>query len=197
MSNGILSKVTAKTAAEIVPHCPLDEAARKLLRPEHTPSQYLTLLLEQSLDLDAIRFLAYALPKREAVWWACACVRSLQGGKSSAPAGGAVEAAEKWAAQPSEENRRAAFAASEAVGLADPAGCAAVAAFWSGGSLAPPNVPAVPPGEHLTAHGVAGAVMMAAVFVEPARAAEKQRAFVKLGIDVAGGVNRWKEPASR
>lgn len=193
MSNSILTRVAAKTAAEICQHCPLGEAAQKLLRSNLTPSQYLNALTEQQLDVDAIRFLAYALPKREAVWWACVCVRKAQGGTLSSAAATALQAAEKWAADPSEDHRRAAMAASQAAGLAEPAGCAAAAAFWSGGSLAPPNLPVVPPGEHLTAHGVASAVLLAAVLTEPARAPEKQRAFVKLGLDVASGANRWKE----
>ncbi len=197
MSNSTLAKVSAGTAAEIVRHFPLGEAARKLLRPEYTPSQYLAALMEQQLDLDAIRFLAYALPKREAVWWACACARRAHGTAPPAAAAAALQAAEKWTADPSEDNRRAAQSASEAVGLSDPAGCAAAAAFWSGGSLAPANLPVVPPGEHLTAHGVAGAVLLAAVLTEPARAAEKHRSFVKLGLEVASGGNRWKEPAPK
>ena len=65
------------------------------------------------------------------------------------------------------------------------------AAFWSGGSLAPANVPAVPPGETLTAQAAAGAAMSAAALTEPAKAAEKHRKFLALGIDVANGKNQW------
>jgi hypothetical protein len=99
-------------------------------------------------------------------------------------------------ADPTEENRRAAHAAAEAAGLAHPAGCAAMACFWSGGSLAPANLPVVPPGEHLTAHGAAGAVMLAAV-TEPAKAAERQARFLALGLEVAAGTRRWKEPGGK
>jgi hypothetical protein len=197
MSNGTLARVAAKTAAEVCTHCPLDDAAKKLLRPEWTPAQYLASLMESHLEMDAIRFLAHALPKREAVWWACLCVRSVHGPTPPAATAAALQAAEKWVADPSEDHRRAAMAAADAVGLADPAGCAAAAGFWSGGSLAPPNAPVVPPGEHLTAHGVAGAVLLAAVLTEPAKAPDKHRAFLKLGLDVAGGANRWKEPSPK
>ncbi len=91
--------------------------------------------------------------------------------------------------------RRAAQAAAEVAGLEAPAGCAAMAAFWSGGSLGPPNVPVVPPGDTLTAHGAGGAVMLAAVKREPEKAAERHRKFIAMGMDVAGGTNRWKEGA--
>jgi hypothetical protein len=197
MSNGTLAKVASKTAAEVCGRFPVGEAAAKLLRAELSPAQYLAALMEQHLYLDAIRFLAFALPKREAVWWACCCARSAHGSACPASAEAALHTAEKWLADPSEDNRRAAMPAAEAAGMGDPAGCAAAACFWSGGSLAPPNLPAVPPGEHLTAHGVAGAVMLAAVLAQPERAAEKHHRFLTLGLEVANGAHRWKETTSR
>jgi hypothetical protein len=195
MSNAILAKVEAKTAAEVCQRFSLAEAARKLLRPDLTPVQYLAALMEQHLYSDAIRFLAYALPKREAVSWACGCIRSMHDSTDTA-AEAALQAAEKWVADPSDPNRRAAMPAAQAVGLAHPAGCAAAACFWSGGSLAPPDLPPVAPAAHLTAHVVAASLLLAAVRSEPARAAEKFRQFLQLGLDVAGGVNRWMDGRS-
>jgi hypothetical protein len=197
MSSNGLAKVTAKTAAEVCKHFPLDEEAKKLLRDGLTPAQFLTALIEKQQFPDAVRFLAHALPKREAVWWACLCARAVAGSNLPPPIAAALQAAEKWVVDPSEENRRAAMPAAEAAEFKTPAGCAAVAAFWSGGSLGPPNVPAIPPGEYLTAHGVAGAVMLAAVQSEPEKAPEKYRKFLAQGIEVANGVNRWKETGAK
>jgi hypothetical protein len=193
MSNGPWTKVTAKTAAEVCKLCPLGDEAKALLRDGQTPKQLFDLLLEKKLHLDAIRLLAAALPKREAVWWACLCARQAHGTNPPAKVAAALAAAEKWVADPSEENRRAAQAAAEAAEMKTPAGCAAMAAFWSGGSLGPTHVPAVPPGEQLTGHGVSGAVMLAAVLNQPEKAAEKHRSFLDLGVNVASGTNRWKE----
>jgi hypothetical protein len=192
MSTGGLAKVAAKTAAEACKDCPLGDEAKKLLRDGMAPRPFLDALLEKQLYPDAARFLAHALPKREAVWWACLCARQAHGASPPPPVGPALAAAEKWASDPSEDNRRAAQAAAQAAGLGAPAGCAAMAAFFSGGSLAPPNAPVVPPGEHLTAHAAAGAVMLAAVLVEPQKAPEKYRKFFAVGIDVGNGVNKWK-----
>jgi hypothetical protein len=100
-------------------------------------------------------------------------------------------------ADPSEENRRAAHSAAEAAGYGTPAGCAAAAAFWSGGSLGPPNVPPIPPGEHLTAHGASCAVMLAAVATEPEKAPVKLRAALGLGLEIASGTYPWPEPAPK
>ncbi|HVS36023.1 MAG TPA: hypothetical protein VMS17_10625 [Gemmataceae bacterium] len=198
MSNGGLAKATAKTAADVVgaglprPYFPLGDEAKKLLRDGMAPRAFLDVLIEKQQFPDAVRFLAHALPKREAVWWACLCARQAYGASPPAPMGPALTAAEKWVSDPSEPNRRAAHTAAEAAGMGAPAGCAAMAAFFSGGSLAPPNAPAVPPGEHLTAHAAAGAVMLAAVMTEPQKAPEKYRKFFALGIDVGNGVNKWK-----
>jgi hypothetical protein len=68
-----------------------------------------------------------------------------------------------------------------------------MAAFWSGGSLAPPESPAVPPAANLTAKAVAGAVMLAAVVPDPVQAPEKYRHFFDLGVDIAcGGKGKLK-----
>jgi hypothetical protein len=195
MSSSTLAKVTAKTAAEVCKTFPLGDDAKTLLRDGMTPPQFLAALTNKQLAVDAVRFLAHALPKREAVWWACLCTRAALGTAAEPAMAAAVQAAEKWVGDPSEDNRRAAGAAAEAAGMSNPAGCAAMAAFWSGGSLAPPKLPVVPPGEHLTGHGVAGAVLLAAVLTEPQKAAEKHRRFLALGAEVADGANRWKEPA--
>jgi hypothetical protein len=50
----------------------------------------------------------------------------------------------------------------------------------------------VPPGEYLTAHGAAGAILLAAVQTEPAKAPEKYRKFLAVGVEVASGANKWK-----
>ncbi len=196
MNNDTLAKVAAKTAGEVCQHFPLGEEAKKLLRDDLTPRRYLDLLLDKQQYPDAVRFLAHALAKREAVWWACLCARSVAGTSPPPKIAAALRAAETWAADPSEDNRRAAMPAAESAEFGTPAGCAAAAAFWSGGSLGPPNVPVIPPGEYLTAHGVAGAVMLAAV-TEPAKAADKHRQFLALGIAVANGGHRWQEALTK
>jgi hypothetical protein len=197
MSNGELAKVTAKTATEVCEHFPLGEEARKLLRDELTPWEYFDLLLQAQHYPDAIRFLAYALPKREAVWWACLCARNVSGTPPPSQIAAALEAAERWVADQTEENRRAAMPAAEAAEFRTPAGCAAVAAFWSGGSLGPPDLPVIPPGEYLTAHAVASTVMLAAVLMEPENAVEKYRTFLTQGIEVANDIHGGSSPLAK
>jgi hypothetical protein len=182
-----------KSAAEISRLFVLGKEAKQLLGEGLTARQYLELLIDKKHYLDATSFLAYLLPTREAVWWACLCVRSEAGDHPPAPITAAVDAAEKWVQQPNEDNRLAALPAAELARFGTPAGCAAVAVYWSGGSIAPAPVPPVAPAEYLTAHTVAGAIMLAAVISEPAKAFEKYRRFLAWGIEVADGARRWPE----
>lgn len=174
------------------PSGPPDPAAARSQGPG-IPAQELARLIEHRLHPDAVLLVAGVLPRREAVWWACRCVRLAHGPNPPAAVAAALQAAERWAADPSEDHRRAAFTAAGEAGFGTPAGCAAVSAFWSGGSLGPPNVPAIPPAEHLTARGVAGAVQLAAVLTEPEKAEERYRRFFALAKDVADGTDRWPE----
>jgi hypothetical protein len=199
MENGSRTKIAARTAAEVGNQVRLGDAAKALLRNDLVPRAYLDLLVEKELYHDAARFLARALPKREAVWWACVCARQVAGANPPEPVANAIQAASRWVADPSEDNRRAAQTPGEKAQLCTPAGCAAMAAFWSGGSMAPPNVPAVPPADHLAAHAVTGAIILAAVLTEPEKAPEKFRVFLTRGLEVAEGANGWQQgtaPAS-
>ncbi len=96
---------------------------------------------------------------------------------------------------PKDEKRRATFPAAEAADVGTPAGCTAAAAYFSGGSLAPVNLPAVAPAEHVTAHLVASALTLAAVIQEPEKAAEKHASFLRIGLEIASGQQAWPEAA--
>lgn len=190
-------KITAKTAAEICGLYRPAPEAKALVTADASPSAFLGLLEERGLLIDAIAFLARALPKREAVWWACMCIRETMPPDAEEPVRAALSAAEAWVYRPVEERRRAAMAAAEAASYESPESWAAMAAFWSGGSMAPPEAPIVPPGDDLTAHAVASAILLAAVRSEPERAAERHRLFLAKGRDIAdGGTGRDVRPAS-
>src|SRR5215813_9252935 len=147
MAIGTLKKVTAPRARDVCAHFDLSEEAKGLLDDVIAPAAFLELLIEKGHLLDAIRLLAFALPKREAVWWACLCAREVLAPDAPPELGDAIMAAEAWVYKPTEENRRAAMEKAERAGFDKPASWTAVGAFWSGGSLSPPNAPVVPPGE--------------------------------------------------
>ena len=182
---------TAPTAAQICAVSELGAPAKALLRDGLGAREYLNLLMEKRHFPDAVRFLAHAMPKREAVWWAWYCARRTPMPDPEGKLKAALDATEKWIAQPSDENCRAAHAAGEAADFGTAAGCAGLAAFFSGGSLAPPNCPPVPPGEFLTAKAVSGAVIFAAVSTQPEKAEEKFGAFIEQGLGIINRIKLW------
>jgi len=168
--------------------------AMALLKPELHPLDFVAKLMEKTLYPDAVRFLAHALPKREGVWWAWMSARRTAGENAPPPVKAALEATEKWIAQPSDENRRAAKAASDVAKLETPAGCAGLAAFFSGESLGPPDLPPVPPGPYLAAKAVSGAVNLAALGGDPKETPDKFKTFVAQGVDVTKRIKLWEAP---
>lgn len=184
---GGLKLVTAATAAEVCQHWKVPDEAQPLLRPDMSPEQFLKQLMKQKLYLPAVEFLAHGLPKREAVWWACVCLRSVQGSYEQPAFQAQLTAAENWARGPTEENRLAASASVARHGHDTPAAWVASAAGWSGGSFTTPPEPPVPPDEYLTAKSAAGAITLAAT--QAPKPLKEYPAFLALGIEVANGVS--------
>ncbi len=183
--------VAARTMAEFIDLAALGDDAKAALAPTHGPRQYVQALLDRSLHVDAVRFLAHALHKREGIWWAWVCARRAYGDVPEPPAKAALDATEKWITQPTDENRRAAMRAAEAAGFGSPAGCTALAAFLSGGSLGPAETPPVPPSELLTAKAITGAVTSAAVSGDASKAVERFQGFIAQGLDVVNRLQLW------
>ena len=180
-----------QSAAELCAVSGLGDEARSLLREGLGPREYFNLLIERGHYNDAVRFLSHALPKREAAWWAWYCARRSLGPNPPAAITAALDATEKWITQPHEAHRRAALKAAQAAQFSTPAGCAALAVFFSGGSVSPPDAPAVPPGPFVSAKAIAGAVMLAAVAPDPQRAPEAFQAFLAQGVEVASRIKLW------
>lgn len=175
----------------LLPRLELDAEGNALLATAADAEAGLALLAGAGRMTEALRLLAHALPKREAVWWACMCARAVPDPASRPEDAAALEAAEQWVRRPDEANRRAAMAAAEKAGFRSTEAWAAVGAFWSGGSMAPEGQPAVPPAENLTGVAVAGAVVLAAVRVTPEKAGRRYVRFIASARDVAlGGAGR-------
>lgn len=184
-----LKKVSIPKALLICQDIDLGKEATQLLTSDPSPAEFLNSLIDQQFYIDAIKFMARALPKREAAWWACLSVRGTLNADSKPVHASALTAAETWVFKPTEANRRQANAAAQAAGFDNPTAWAAMAVFWSEGSMAPENGTVVPPAENLTAKAVAGAVMLAALQTQPEKAREKYVFFLEQAVDIANGGN--------
>ena len=173
------------TAADYAQHIELGEDAQALLQEQQSPAEFLDLLIGAESFPDAIKFLAIWLPKPDAVAWAGKCLRDIFGDDLSAREESAIQAAVQWASEPSEENRQAAGVAGEAGGYDRAAGLLGLAAFVSGGSLAPPDLAPAPPSEGLTSQSIAGALAIAVYHGEPGLAESRYRKFLEAGKNLA------------
>jgi len=142
-------------------------------------------LAEQEKFLDALRLRAYLLTKREAVWWGCLCVRDELDEPLRPTQAAAVKAAAIWVGKPDEDNRRAAEHQAAAAKYSGVGASLALSAFWSGGSLAPPENPEVLPDERLTSQGVAAALISGAYMGNSTKANDRIHAFLAKGKEVA------------
>ncbi len=182
-------KLSAPSVEAIVPNCDLSPEAQALPRTT-PPEQFLTALMVAGLTPDAVRFLSQALPKREGVWWACLAARAAAEAAPARPIDlEALAAAETWVFKPTEEHRRAAMDKAQAAEFSTPAAWAAVGAFWSTGSMAPPGQPVVPPAPYLAGRAIAGAVMLAAAQGEATLAPTRYARFIAQAMDIAAGGN--------
>jgi len=154
--------------------------------------------IEQLVDagklVEAARLVAHALPKREAVWWACMCARAIPDPALKPEDLASLAAAEAWVRRPEERARRAAAEIAEKTSFKSAEAWAAMGAFWSGGSLAPEGMADVPPGEHLTGVAIAGAIVLASVRVAVERQEERLLKFLDSARAIAAGGSGRIEP---
>jgi hypothetical protein len=162
----------------------LSVPARAALADDPGPESFLATLQAAGCDEDAILYLAHALPRTDAVAWACACVLALRGDTLPAAALRALQAAQRWAAAPDTQACQAAAAAAEAEGLQDEGAArfGALAAAWSGDSLGPAGLPATPPPAAIGSLAVAAAVALAVAAGEPSALAGRQWECLALGL---------------
>jgi len=157
----------------------LPDPHRHLLSDGPTSATLLARLEEAALLAEAARLLGYALPEREAVWWACMCI-ALAGPLASLPAEqhAALSAAEAWVRTPGDETRLGAHRASVQAGYRTPAALAAQAAF---ASPLPVSWPL------RTGRKVEQAIELAAAQGGAEHQADRLRRFIASGRDIASG----------
>jgi hypothetical protein len=153
------------TARELIGAFPFARHDLEAKPTEQPPVEFIQSLAASGAYRDAVSCCAYLLPRREAVWWACQCVRA--SGKTLLPEEkAALDAAEAWVRMPEEDLRQAALS----FGTDEPTDSAAIwacrAAALSGGIVS--NTPKGPvrAQPEATARAARAAVLIAATTVE-------------------------------
>lgn len=181
-------KVAEEHASDICRRVELSDEAKPLVVPTLSPQGLLAELIDNGCSGDAVRFLAFALPTREAIWWACVTVRrsadELVGEQKAC-----LDCAVGWVYEPTDAKRRICMDAAERAQYEGAAAYAALAAFWSGGSLAPEDMPEVLPDPNLAAIGVGASVLLAITTGDPQAFQMRFEQAMQRGIDIANGGN--------
>ena len=175
----------ARPLEPILPRLELDAEATELLKGLPDATAGLDALVAAGRLPDALRLIAHALPKREAVWWACMCARAVPALDPNPLDAEALTAAELWVRRPDETSRRATMEIAQKGGFRSAEAWAAVGAFWSGGNMSAEGQPEVLPPEHLTGVAVVGSLMIAAMRHTPERAPARFGRFLASARDIA------------
>ncbi len=178
--NPSIVPIPTQLAIRICENLGLSDAAVELLDETTEVLPFIDRLCSENLLLDALRVIAASLSKQKALWWAADCVEASCSDRIEAQLG-LILLIRKWVQEPTDENRQNALHAAEMTDSKLPASWLGHAASWSGASLAPPGLPAVPPAKHLNVQGIMAALLLAAVYIDPARSAEQYRKFIELG----------------
>ncbi len=123
------------------------------------PAQWFATLRGQGKRFDAVLFIAHALPRYECVVWAA---RVLSEGGVLDRGDPFLTAALRWIDAPGDGLRRAAGALSDESRRSRSGETLCKAVFYSGGSIAPDELPPVQPPPHMCGRMAAGAVITGA-----------------------------------
>lgn len=178
-----------RTARDFCDRFDLQTQDKAHLSDDPAPHEFLNRLIQDGQTMDAIRFLAHALPEREAVRWACSCVRRLPSCYENSTAARALAATEAWIQSPESNTHNQVQRLSQSLTYEMPtAPCdwavAAAARSQEGLSTEQQQGPGTP--KHLTAHAVAGAINLAATS-DTEQANEHYHLFLEMGIKIAQG----------
>jgi hypothetical protein len=191
MGNDGVAQTPVSPLQQLCDQAKVGDEAKALLTEDISTKKFIDLLVEKELFPDALRLVAFLLPKREAIGWGCLCVRHVLAAQKDKPLPDVQIAAERWVSAPSEENRWAAKQLADKEKPKTPSGLLALGAFFAGPSMARPNVQPVPPPANLTSVMVANAVVIAGVVKEPDKAKEKYRVFMQKALAL---IARMQQP---
>lgn len=148
------------------------------------PIDYLKGLMSTTDFHAALTFCAYLLPRREAVWWACGCVRDVLD-EIPAASSAALLAAENWVGQPDNDRRQAALDIGTQTDEKDPTGWLARAAGWSGGFLVSHPQQQVPMPSYMTPRALRPALLLAFSKIKPEEKPARIKLWITEGIKLA------------
>jgi hypothetical protein len=191
--NECWKKIVAERACDIIDTADLEPDSRDLMDSGMRPETFIEKLSAAGKWMDAVKVMAHALPRREAVWWASVCAEQMNGPGGDADEVAALKAAENWVYEPTDEYRKKAFQLAQNSRTNSLGTLTALAAACSGGNLPLDEDTEVELDAAVFPQIVGGIVIMAATD-EIERADEQFKRFLASGQDIAcGGSGKIEE----
>jgi hypothetical protein len=163
----------------------LSLSARALYQPGMKRRQFATRLVEAGLLEDAAIFFGSLVPCH-AVWWACLCLWKMLSGRLSPAQRAHFTVAARWAADTSEEHRKAAEVLLPTLDYADPVSWLLLAAARSGSSPSADQHP-TPLNLDVVADAAEAAVRLAVANLPHDERDSALRHAIRLGLDISAG----------
>jgi hypothetical protein len=156
-----MSNVRFATAQALFDTFPATITRLAVAPTDDPPHIFLRNLLAKEKLEEAVTFCAHLLPRREAVWWACTCVRTLESNIQQNRAAG-ILAAEEWVHEPDDVHRETALAIGTEGDSNDAMTWLALGAGWAGGFLL--NIPQkqIPIPQYMTPRAARIGIMLSA-----------------------------------
>jgi hypothetical protein len=177
------NRLRFNTARELFESFPTAAEDMTAAGTEQPSLDFLRGLLSTPTPEDAVTFCSYLLPRRVAVWWGHQCLRNLPEGITEQDTS-LLATAEEWVREPEEDRRYAALDAGMSASVKTPGAWIALAAGWSGGSMAPSGMAPVVPPPYLTARAVNAGILSAIARVPIKQRAMVLEACVSMGIQM-------------
>lgn len=178
-----MRRLRFETAREVFEAFPALGEDLKTAATEEQPIAFIRTLLKSNTPEDALTFCAHTLPRREAVWWGCQCVRLI----SQVEAGqedGYLRAAENWVREPEEYRRIAALRLGTDSERRHAGNWLALAAGWSGGNISLLEGMHIPPKPDMTGSAIRTAILIALSRVAAARRRPTIESCVENGVNM-------------
>lgn len=153
---------------------------------------FINRLVEDGAVVDAIRYLAVAITKRQAIWWSVATHTKLKdlGASINPQEDAAWSLVREWVYSPTEEIRTKALKTAEDLEFQTPGAYAALAVFWSGGSMLPPETgEMLLPPPQLSGTAVGASILLICASGKPNETIRRQNEAIAIGLDIARGGN--------
>lgn len=182
-------KIVAERACDIIDAHKLSNSAVEFLNSELSPESLINKLSEASKWPDAIMVMANALPRREAVWWACVCSRRMASIAGDETEKRALNAAEKWVYKPSDEGRSESFRLAQDSNTSSAGTLIALAVAYSENKLAVVMDQEIELDSSSFTQIVTAAVLTAANESPKEQIDDQYRIFINSGKDIAKGGN--------